>query len=226
MSGYLGLILASLAFVGSHFAMSHSLRPAMQRLFGPGGFMIAYSAVSLVTMIWMVMAFRGVPAGPALWTAGDILWILSSILTLIAAILYAGSMSGNPALPSPGATEYAGRMPENVFRVTRHPMMWSFALWGFAHLLIAPRSDNFIFIGSIIFLALVGAKAQEIKKLGVMGVEWEMWCRRTSFLPRMRGFLHIRPVTWGIGFAIWLFATWAHGWFAVPAAGLFRWLQP
>jgi uncharacterized membrane protein len=223
MDGLLMLICACVLFVGSHFAMSHSLRGMMQRLFGPGGFMIAYSVISLITLIWMVMAFRAVPAGPSLWIAGDILWILSSIITLIAAVLYAGSMSSNPALPSPGASEYAGRMPENVFRVTRHPMMWSFALWGFAHLLIAPRSENFIFIGSIIFLALVGAKAQEMKKAGVMGVEWEMWCRRTSYFPRMRGILHIRMATWAIGIGIWLFATWAHGWFNVPAAGLFRW---
>ncbi|MFC4292257.1 NnrU family protein [Sphingorhabdus arenilitoris] len=225
MGGYLNLVLASLAFVGSHFAMSHNLRPAMVRLFGRNAFMAVYSLISLAALIWMVIAYRAVPAGTVYWPAGDILWAVSSVLTFIAAVLYSGSMSGNPALPSPGAAEYAGRMPAGVFRVTRHPMMWSFALWGFAHLLIAPRTDNFIFIGSIIFLALAGAKAQELKKAATMGVEWEMWCRRTHYFPAITGVASIGPWTWIIGTALWLIATWAHGWFDVPAAGLFRWIQ-
>ncbi|NJM50561.1 MAG: MFS transporter [Sphingomonadales bacterium] len=224
MGGYLNLIIASIAFVGSHFAMSHSLRPGMVRVFGHNAFMVVYSFISLATLIWMVIAYRAIADSTPFWQAGDILWGIASFLTFVAAVLYSGSMSGNPALPSPGAAEYAGRLPSGVFRVTRHPMMWSFALWGIAHILIAPRTDNFIFIGSIIFLALAGAKAQEIKKSANMGVEWEMWCRRTSYFPNVTGIVAIGPWTWIIGTALWLFATWAHGWFNLPAAGLFRWL--
>lgn len=37
----ISLIAASIAFVGTHFAMSHPLRASMVRLLGDGGFMIA-----------------------------------------------------------------------------------------------------------------------------------------------------------------------------------------
>jgi uncharacterized membrane protein len=224
MGSYWMLIVSSLAFVGSHFAMSHALRPMMVRMFGRAGFMAAYSVISLVAMIWMVFAFRAAPESAALWDAGNIVWGVSSFITLLAAVLYAGSMSGNPALPSLGASELAARTPVGVFKVTRHPMMWSFALWGMAHILIAPRADIFIFIGSIIFLALVGSAAQEVKKSKVMGVEWEAWLRKTSYWPRLSGFTKIGPTTWVIGIVIWLLATWAHNFFGPYGAGIFRWL--
>jgi uncharacterized membrane protein len=223
VSGYFLLILSCLAFVGSHFAMSHTLRKTMVRTFGKGGFMAVYSLLSIAFFALMVYAFINVPKYPPLWQSGDIAWVIASILTLVAAILFSGSMIGNPSLPSPASADLAMRMPDGVFRTTRHPMMWSFALWGFAHILIAPRLDSLIFVGSIIFLALAGAKAQEVKKANMMGVEWEMWLRRTSFFPRLSGFVRIPVIYWIIGIVIWLAATWAHSYFAVPPAGIFRW---
>ena len=59
----ISLIAASIAFVGTHFAMSHPLRALMVRLLGDGGFMIAYSLVSAATMAWMYFAFVATPAG-------------------------------------------------------------------------------------------------------------------------------------------------------------------
>jgi uncharacterized membrane protein len=224
MSGYWMLILASAAFVGSHFAMSHALRSGMVKMFGRTGFLMVYSVISLILLIWMVMAYRFVPAGDLLWSVGDELWSAASVITLLASVLYSGSMSGNPALPSPGAAELAGRVPSGVFKVTRHPMMWSFALWGVAHIMIAPRVDAILFIGSIIFLALAGAAAQERKKSKVMGVEWESWLRKTTYLPRITQFMHIGLPNWVIGFVIWVLATWGHNFFGHYAAGVFRWL--
>lgn len=223
MSGYFELIVASTAFVGSHFVMSHPLRKQMVRMVGKNGFLSVYSLISFGFFAMMVVAFRAAPNAEALWLGGDLLWALSSLLTLMAAVLFTGSLIGNPSLPSPAAADLAMRQPSGVFKITRHPMMWSFALWGAAHILIAPRAATLIFIGSIIFLALVGAWAQEGKKSNIMGVEWEMWLRRTSFFPRLSGFFRVPILNWIIGASLWLVATWVHGFFAVPAAGLFRW---
>lgn len=51
------LVAASVAFVGSHFAMSHPLRSAMVRLFKPLGFTLVYAVISFATLFWMVQAF-------------------------------------------------------------------------------------------------------------------------------------------------------------------------
>ncbi|MEM8727087.1 MAG: NnrU family protein, partial [Pseudomonadota bacterium] len=51
------LIVANAAFVGTHFAMSHPLRAPLVKLLGDVGFQIAYSLVSLATLVWVYFAF-------------------------------------------------------------------------------------------------------------------------------------------------------------------------
>ncbi len=223
MGGYLGLLLACAVFIGSHFLMSHPLRAPLVKALGANGFLGVYSLVSLASFIWMIFAFRAAPSDAPLWAATDAVWIVASLLTLLAAIFYSGSMGGNPALPAPGAEKLAAQKPRGMFLVTRHPMMWSFALWGIAHMLVAPRPDSLIFVGSIVFLALVGAKAQEGKKTANMGMAWQGWQARTSYWPRLSKLFSIGALPWIAGIAIWLVATWAHNFFGGYGAGIFRW---
>jgi uncharacterized membrane protein len=227
MDGYASLVTACASFVGSHFLMSHILRAKMVRAFGEGGFLGLYSVVSLVQFGWTIWALRQAPIGNTLWIATDAIWIVASILTLLAAVFYCGSMVGNPALPNPdqaAGKALAGKMPSGMFLVTRHPMMWSFALWGISHILVAPGIENFIFVGCIIFLALVGAKAQEVKKHRALGAEWQGWQARTSYWPRLTQLTKIGPRLWLIGIAVWLVAMWVHSLFGVSGAGIYRWL--
>ncbi len=227
MDGYASLFSACVLFVGTHFLMSHTLRSRMVTAFGENGFQVVYSLVSLATFGWMIWALRGAPESDYLWLPNDGIWIAASVLTLLAAIFFCGSMFGNPALPNPDADAgraLAAKSPAGMFLVTRHPMMWSFALWGIAHILVAPRTDNFIFVGSIIFLALAGAKAQEFKKVTMLGAGWTSWQSRTSFWPRLSQLPKISLRNWLAGIALWLVATWAHNVFGAYDAGIFRWL--
>jgi uncharacterized membrane protein len=227
MEGYASLITASALFVGSHFLMSHPLRPRLVARLGEGGFLGLYSLVSLATFGWMIWRFSNTPKGEYLWVPDDVIWGVSSVLTLLAAIFYCGSMIRNPAMPNPNpdaGKALAAQSPSGMFLVTRHPMMWGFALWGVAHILVAPRTDNFIFVGSIIFLALVGAWAQERKKIVALGDAWRSWQARTSYWPRLSQMGRIGWRLWVAGIALWLVATWAHNFFGAYGAGLFRWL--
>lgn len=218
------LILANFAFVGSHFLMSHPMRAKMIWLFKPGGFTLIYSGVSLVLFYWVVVEFARAPKLAPYWIAGDVHWVAASVVTLVAAVLFVGSLIRNPSLP--GANEnLAAQKPFGVYKVTRHPMMWSFALWGVAHILIAPRIDNLIFYGSLIFLALAGAKAQERKKAKLIGVGWDAWLRQTSFSPRLTNLGRIGAASWITGIAFWAVATWAHNFFGAIGAGIFRWIN-
>ena len=218
------LAAACVAFVGSHFLMSHPLRAILVRRFRANGFLLLYSALSLLTFAWMVMEFVRAPKDSAFWAVGDAVWIAASVITLIAAVLFTGSFVRNPSLPSmPDAM--AAQKPFGVFKATRHPMMWGFALWGVAHILVAPRIDNVLFSGSIIFLALVGAKGQEIKKRKLNGVEWDSWVRRTRFVIRPDGLLRAGWGPWLGGLVLWALATWAHPYWGVAGAGIFRYLN-
>jgi uncharacterized membrane protein len=219
------LIAASTAFVGSHFALSHPLRGSVVRAAGPKGFQGVYSLVALGTFAWLVMAFRAAPPAAPLWDGFATLpWVLATLLMLPAAVLLAGSFIGNPAMPAPNAAALAGRGPHGVFHVTRHPMMWSFALWSACHVLVSPTGRVIILNLAIAVLALVGAHLQDRKKEVLMGAAWRQWEAQTSYWPRLGKLGQAGAIAWLGGSALWLAATWAHGWLIAMPAGLWRWI--
>lgn len=221
------LLTACVFFVGSHFLMSHPLRRPMIGRLGEKGFLGVYSLVSLAGFGWMIWAFSQAPVGELYWAPTNAIWIVASILTLLAAILFVGSHRGNPAMPDPDGDmirTLAAKVPTGVFRVTRHPMMWGFALWGLSHMLVAPRMDSFLFNGSLVFLALAGSYGQDRKKEASLGDAWVKWERQTSFLPRLSQLAKVEPRILLIGVIFWLAATWAHNLFGNYGAGIYRWV--
>ncbi|MGB3806840.1 MAG: NnrU family protein [Erythrobacter sp.] len=217
------LILANVAFVGSHFAMSHPLRAPMVGVLGERGFQLAYVAVSVATLYWVSAAFKASPAGglPGSGTPG---WIVATVLTLLAMVLLTGSFVGNPALPAPGAEEAARSEPSGVFRVTRHPMMWAFALWALSHIVLWWSWRTTITAFAIGLLALVGASLQDRKKERLMGDAWELWESRTSYWPRWPALLSAGWLPWIIGLALFALFSWLHGPLGGVDAGVWRWL--
>lgn len=225
------LVIACLAFIGTHFLLSHPLRAPLVGRMGEGAFLGLYSLVAFATLGWMVWAYRVIPDAPLLWDVGDGLWALATAIMLLASVLFMGSLIGNPAMPNPAAgNDAAPPAARGVFAITRHPMMWSFSLWSLAHALVFPQAANLVLVGTIAFLALAGARAQDRKKEQLRPAFWQGWEARTSYWPfaalasgraRLGGF---RGHDIGGGLAIWLAASWAHipltGW----AAGVWKWM--
>ncbi|MCB2050950.1 MAG: MFS transporter [Novosphingobium sp.] len=217
------LLAASIAFVGTHFAMSHPLRGMMVRLAGDKGFLGLYSLVSFATFGWMIVAFRASPPGIVSSSAG--VAAVVSLLTLVAMVLFAGSLFGNPALPDTPVEKVSAARATGVFCVTRHPMMWGFALWAVAHILLVPNGRTLIVAGAILILALLGAHLQDRKKEALLGTAWQGWARQTRFWPQWHKLAFAGWKPWVGGGALWLAATWAHGAMAGIPAGLWPWLD-
>jgi uncharacterized membrane protein len=220
------LIAAAVTFVGTHFALSHPLRKPIVKVVGNTGFQALYSLVALASFAWLVMAFRGVPdhAVPLWDGTKPVAWALATLIMLIASVLLAGSFSGNPALPAPGARELARQKPRGVFQITRHPMMWSFALWSLAHVLVSPVARVVVLSGAIAFLALAGAALQDGKKKDQLGDAWSRWEDHTSYWPLLGRLHKAGAVAWIGGLVLWLAACWAHLPLAGVPAGLWRWI--
>ncbi|GIX20939.1 MAG: hypothetical protein KatS3mg120_2615 [Erythrobacter sp.] len=222
-SAIANLIAANIAFVGSHLAMSHPLRGAMVKALGASGFQIAYSLVSLAALAWVYFAFIAAP-GADLPGAGEAGWVLATLLTWPAMVLLAGSLAGNPALPTPQAEAQARAEPRGVFRVTRHPMMWGIGLWAASHLVLFWSTRTMVTALAMGFLALVGARLQDAKKAAQMGAAWEEWSRKTSYWPRLGQFARVGAVPLVAGTVLWLGASWLHLWRAGIPAGVWKWL--
>lgn len=212
-----GLLLSAIAFVGTHFLLSHWLRAPLVRSVGEGPFRGIYSLVALATFGGMVWFYRAIGREPPLWVAGDAAWLVASLLMWLASILFVGSFIKNPALP--GAPGPKGG-PTGVFRITRHPMMWSFALWAIVHLAVVGMPKALVLDGAILLLALAGAAAQDRKKRDLMGDAWHEWTAETAFVPFTRGMAWPGLVA-AVGGTIFFFlVTWLH---PVPA-GFWRWI--
>ena len=156
--------------------------------------------------------------------SGEAGWIAATLLTLPALVLFLGSLSKNPALPNPSAAKTIDREPTGVFVVTRHPMMWGFALWAIAHIALWWDQRTLIVAATILILALVGAHLQDRKKAALMGEAWTGWEARTSYWPRWGRLPGAGAMLWLAALTVWLAVTWAH----LPAAGLpagiWRWI--
>ena len=226
------LILALIAFVGSHFLMSHPLRAPMVARLGENAFRGVYSLVSLATFAWVVMAFRAAPRGAYLWVSDDVIWGIASGLMLLGAILFVGSLIGNPAMPAPGAEAAAKKPVHGVFHITRHPMMWGFALWAIVHALVAPYAASLALTGGLLILALGGSAGQDRKKAVLMGAAWADWSSRTHFMPfgaQLTGKAAWKTAWPGLtlvlaGIVVWLGISYVHPMLGAPVAGLWRWL--
>jgi len=145
---------AAAAFVGTHFLLSHPLRKPMVDTVGSAAFLGIYSAVAAAT-----------------------------IVMLLASILLMGSIVRNPALPNPGRPTAVPAEARGVYAVTRHPMMWAFALWGICHIAVYPAAANIILAAAVIILALAGAALQDRKKEALQHDTWPEWEMKTSYWP-------------------------------------------
>ena len=183
MSPALSLALATLAFVGSHLAMSHPLRAGLVARLGERGFLGLYSLISFLTLGWMILAWRAGADPSPLWVAPLWWWPFASAIMLVASLLLAGSFVRNPAFPHPGASPEEIPPPSGVFAITRHPMNWSFILWALVHISISGSARNLIVAGGILLLAVVGSIGQDRKKARQLGAGWEAWLARTTFVP-------------------------------------------
>lgn len=215
-----GLALAVLSFVLSHELLSHPLRrPLVERL-GERGFMGLYSLVALATFGWIIFEFGRAPHD-LLWTAPEWVWTVSALLMFVASTLFVGSLTApNPALTMAGGVLTKHPEPQGVLRLTRHPMMWSFALWALVHAWVSGRTAVVILAAGIGFLALFGAAMQDRKKNRSLGEAWAGWRSKTSFVPFGRGAVWPGWIALVGGAILYLAATWAHPRLGAPAVGL------
>ncbi len=226
MTGLVLLALGTIAFVGTHLAMSHPLRMRLVGQLGEAGFSLLYSLVSFVTLGWMIWAYQSADPWP-IWTAPDWAWTVASLVLLTASILLVGSLIRNPAFPHPGAAKLASAPARGVYAITRHPMNWSFTLWALTHIAVYGSPRNLVVASGILVLALLGSVGQDRKKRALL-TRWSDWEARTSFLP-FAALLSGRA-QWGAaspgwiavggGLALWLSVTTLHA----PNASLPGWL--
>ena len=200
------LAIALAAFVGTHFLLSHPLREPLSKRLGEAGFRGLYTLVAFATLGGAIWVYRGLGRQDALWAVSEPMWIAGAVLMWVASVLLFGSFFGNPALPGAPRAD----RPRGVLAITRHPMMWSFAIWAIVHGAVIATPKALFLDGAVLFMALAGAAGQDVKKRRIYGEKWDGWLAQTSFLPFGKGLASpgVRALVGGT--LLFLLATWLH----------------
>lgn len=217
MTPQMGLFGSALLFVGLHFLLSHPLRARLAGAWGERAFQGFYSLVAIATLGSTIYFYHLIGREPQLWVPGEALLAAATLLMWLGSILFVGSFVRNPALP--GARGPSGP-PHGVFAITRHPMMWGFALWAIVHLLVVATPKALVLDGAILFLALAGSAGQDRKNEGRRGERWHEWSAQTAFWPFARGLASPGLAAFVGGTLLLLLATWLHP----TPAGPWRWI--
>jgi uncharacterized membrane protein len=175
------LILAALLWVFVHVGISGTrLRDAaVARAGSEGRFTLFFAIGSVVSIVLLVSAYNAAET-TFWWSApGWLRWIIA-ILILPVFVLFMASHKRNPtAMGNKGLGEEA----RGIQRVTRHPMLWSFALWAGLHMLANGDSASLVFFGAFLVTALAGMPSIDAKLARRHGETWAGFARQTSILP-------------------------------------------
>jgi uncharacterized membrane protein len=171
------LLVASVAFLATHFVTSTPLRPALVRAMGEWPYRGVYSLVALITLGWMIWAYAQTPR--------DVIfsgWRNAPYLVMpVVFILIACGYWRNPTMVGADKLLKSEDPARGMIRITRHPLMWGIMLWAAAH--IAARGDtrSLAFFGAFLVLAGVGTLLMDARKKS--NPDWPRFAAVTSNLP-------------------------------------------
>ena len=158
------------------------LRSALIGVLGVQPYLAFYSVLSVGLLAGVIMAYKAAPKvdlfepNTAMRHASLTLMLMSSFLTVARIALR------NPSLVP---AEKLGWRPEakGVIKITRHPLMWGIALWGFSHALANVHAAALAMFGGMAALAVAGALHIDFRKREILGDTWPDFEKQTSFIP-------------------------------------------
>lgn len=182
--GWFEFALAYVVFFLSHsLPVRPPLRPWLQAQLGDSGFTLAYSALSLAVLAWLINAAGRAPH-VALWNWAP--WQVHVPLIVMGPVCLILALSiGRPNPFSFGGARNDQFDPARpaIVRWSRHPLLLALALWAAAH--VVPNGDlaHVILFGTFAAFALLGGRLIDRRKRREMGPEWQRMHDRLADAP-------------------------------------------
>jgi uncharacterized membrane protein len=144
------LIVAALAFVGSHFVLSGTpLRGVLAKALTEAGYLGLFSVIAAVTIVWLAWTYAEAPY-EELWASGPWLKMLTWVIMVPAVLFFVlGFATPNPTAVQAERLFAEPDVVQGILRVTRHPVMWGLGLWGIAHIVANGDLASVIFFGAL-----------------------------------------------------------------------------
>ena len=175
------LIVASLVWIALHIGLAGTrLRDQIVGRIGEGPFRGVFSTLSIVALIWLIRSYNAASTA-SLWRPPSWLVALLVLAMLPACLLFIGSVT------APNPTMIAGERvkgePRGFHRITRHPMLWSFAIWAGVHIIGMGDTASLVFFGAFLITALAGMPSIDAKLARRDRAVWSTLEASTSVVP-------------------------------------------
>jgi uncharacterized membrane protein len=185
LTGWNELIFAFALFFLSHIIpVRPTIREWLIRHIGKALYLAAYSVLSIILFVWLIVAVGRAPY-LSLWPfAPWQLWIPNVAMPFVCLLLAFGMAAPNPlSIASRNDKSFDPDHP-GIAGVTRHPVLWAAALWAFAH--IVPNGDlaHVLLFGLFSAFSIVGMLAIDARNQRALGAaNWRRLSHRTSQVP-------------------------------------------
>jgi uncharacterized membrane protein len=182
LMGWSGFAAAWGMFVLTHFLPSRrGWRDRLILRLGRRSYFAAYGAVSLLVLIWLVVAAGRAPQ-VMLWWPADWHRRVPNLVVPLAFVLAAGGM-GMRYPWSLGGRRQARFDPGHpgLAALTRHPLLWALALWSLSH--VVPNGDlaHVLLFGGFAGMALAAIPMFDGRARRAMSAqEWQEVCAATA----------------------------------------------
>lgn len=172
--GWAEFAAAYLAFFLSHsLPVRPPLRSWLHARLGRAGFTLAYSALSLAVLAWLIGAAGRAPFVP-LWDRAP--WqglVPLVVMGPVCLILGLSVARPNPFSFGGARNDRFDPRRAGILRWSRHPLLLALALWAAAH--VVPNGDlaHVIVFGTLAGFALLGMRLVDRRKRREMGARWQ-----------------------------------------------------
>lgn len=215
MWGWTLFALAWVAFLGAHVVpMLPRLRGPLIATLGRRNYFIGFGLMSVLLLWLLILATNAAPVVILIHQHPWQRWLVNLAMPCAILLTVYGLQGRNPFGLGRKSGEFDPEHP-GILGVTRHPLMWAFALWAGAHLIANADLAHVIFFGVLLGYAVHGmvkaeAKARAEGSLTRLG-------QRTGFWPfqalitgrwRPRSLPALRPFLWSV--LIWAVAFGLH----------------
>ena len=163
MSGWSELALAFALFLAAHIIpMRPRLKAALIRRFGRGGYIAGFSILSLGLLYWLLMAAGRAPY-VEIWPQAAWQRWLANIAMPLAILLTVFAVGAKNPFAFGGYAEGFDPARPGIVGLTRHPLMWAFAIWAGVHLLANGDLAHVLLYAPLLAFALSGVFAAEAR---------------------------------------------------------------
>ena len=183
MTGWAPFIAALATFLLSHMIPARPVvRGRLIGMLGRTGYFTAYSGLSLLVLVWLIVAAANAPYVEVIPPYAALRWLPLLVMPVVCWLAVTGL-----AIQNPFSFGGLGRKPfdpdrPGILRVTRHPILLALMLWAAVHLLVNGSLSHVILFGLFAGFAALGMVLIDRRMARGMGTDWPRLSRDTARL--------------------------------------------